>query len=76
MSNTPSCIIRISHSSQITLLQLGHEPDAYLVFPHMSHSALVSGMMVHFLLLFYINEIHYLLVTHDSPIHKQANGFA
>jgi hypothetical protein len=37
-------MIRISHSSQITLLQLGHTPDAYLLFPHISHSRLVSEM--------------------------------
>jgi hypothetical protein len=44
VSNTPSCMIRISHSSQITLLQLGQTPDAYLLFPHISHSTLVSEM--------------------------------
>ena len=37
-------MIRISHSSQITLLQLGQTPDAYLLFPHISHSTLVSEM--------------------------------
>lgn len=37
-------MIRISHSSQITLLQLGHTPDAYLSLPHMSHSTLLSEM--------------------------------
>jgi len=37
-------VIRISHSSQITLLQLGHAPDAYLLVPHISHSTLVSEM--------------------------------
>jgi hypothetical protein len=44
VSNTPSYVIRISHSSQITLLQLGHTPDAYLLLPHMSHSTLLSEM--------------------------------
>jgi hypothetical protein len=30
MSNTPSYSIRVSQSSQISLLQLGHNPDVYL----------------------------------------------
>jgi hypothetical protein len=37
MSNTHSCSIRISQSSQITLLQLEHKPDVYLSSPHISH---------------------------------------
>jgi hypothetical protein len=54
VSNTPSCVIRISHSSQITLLQLGQTPDAYLLLPHISHSTLVSEMR--FLLLSVLTE--------------------
>jgi hypothetical protein len=49
-SNTPSCSIRISQSSQITLLQLGHNPDAYLSSPHISHCILELEIVLYPLL--------------------------
>ena len=69
-------MIRISHSSQITLLQLGHTPDAYLLFPHISHSRLVSEMR--FLLLAVQTEhtSHSLINFISITIHEQDNGFA
>ena len=59
MSNTRSCSIRISQSSQITLLQLGHKPDVYLSSPHISHCIWELETVIYFLLLVFSHRYSY-----------------
>src|SRR5438128_9378285 len=80
LSNTPSCVIRISHSSQITLPQLGQTPDEYLFVPHMSHSTLVSEMTFRLLSTLFIMSlpsynVYDPILTYAPPF-KFGNSFS